>query len=89
MNDLRPFGEQLLGGLQLSRNEVFHGAQPSTNFGVRTGKFAPMVRNPLREAGANLGSTPVIKSYGCQALVSTVVSTVLQWFPLATCPLWL
>ncbi|AZE70474.1 hypothetical protein C4K00_0212 [Pseudomonas synxantha] len=50
---------------------------------VRTGsRFALLVRTLLREPGRQ----PVIKIYGCQALVSTVVSRVLQWFPLATWP---
>lgn len=54
-----------------------------THSGVRNGRrFAPMVRNPLREAGANLDGLPAIKSYGCQPLVSTVVSTVWQCFSL-------
>jgi hypothetical protein len=50
---------------------------------VRTGcRFAPLVRTLLREPGR----PPVIKSYGCPALVSTVVSSVSLWFPLATLP---
>lgn len=53
-------------------------------------QFAPVVRthvrNPIaRTFRANLGDLPVIKSYGFQVEVSTVVSTVLQCFLLATC----
>jgi len=42
--------------------------------------------HPLTRTWCEPGRQPVIKSCGCQALVSTVVSRVLQWFPLATWP---
>lgn len=46
-------------------------------------RFARPVRTLLRVAGANLGGRSVIKSYGCQTLVSTAASTVSQCFSLA------
>lgn len=43
------------------------------------GQFAPVVRTTgSQPLCANLGGLPVIKSYGFQVEVSTVVSTVLQ-----------
>ena len=59
---------------------------------VRQAAKAKVVRAEVRTSGSHPltrtwcepGRRPVIKSHGCQALVSTLVSRVLQWFPLAT-----
>lgn len=56
------------------------------------GAYRQQVRTEVRTSGSHPltrtwcepGRQPVIKSYGCQALVSTVVYRVLQWFPLET-----
>lgn len=45
---------------------------------MRARQFAPGVRTEVRNHhGANLGCLPVEKCWGCQVVVSTLVSTVL------------
>lgn len=75
----------MFGGLQSSRSKVCHGTQPGTRHQPILWREHGQVRTLLRRAGANLLVAGLLSnSYGCQALVTTVVSRVLPCFPLAT-----
>ena len=72
------------------RSNCANCAQQVRTVGTHLGAYWQQVRtsgsHPLMRTWCEPDGQPVIKIYGCQALVSTVVSRVLQWFPLVTCP---